>query len=194
MPVPNAPARSKSVAVPTATPSEAQCESPCTPIHSPTGNRANPTVRSAPTGWPLRASTIGSTRHSAQTDCSAPPRDALRPASSPNGRSTSLRLGQPATVDAEEMQMFRVWMQAHAAGPRRRVVAVGARDDCLAECVVGPSDSAIQVGVRAEFFDNVDLHFDPAGADFEMFRPDADDDFSCGIGDLARQLDRPITQ
>jgi hypothetical protein len=45
-------------------------------------------LTSAPTGWPLRASTTGSTRHSAQTDCPAPPRDALRPASSPDGRST----------------------------------------------------------------------------------------------------------
>jgi hypothetical protein len=42
IPDPNAPVWSNSVAAPTA----AQCESACTPIQSPIGNRANPTVRS----------------------------------------------------------------------------------------------------------------------------------------------------
>jgi hypothetical protein len=68
----------------------------------------------------------------------------------------------------------------------RWVVPVGTHDDWLTECVVGPGDSPIQIGVCAELFNNVNLHFDTTAADLKVFGPDTDDDFPGGIGYLTR--------
>ena len=75
---------------------------------------------------------------------------------------------------------------------QRWVVPVGTHDDWLTECVVGPGDSPIQIGVCAELFNNVNLHFDTTAADLKVFGPDTDDDFPSGIGDLTRHPDRPV--
>lgn len=95
-------------------------------------------------------------------------------------------LWESVTVDTEEMHVSGLWVQAHAAAPLRGFVPVGTRDDGLTECAVGSGDSPIQVGIGAEFFDDVDLHFDTAAADLEVFGPNTDDDLRCGSSDLAR--------
>ena len=72
------------------------------------------------------------------------------------------------------------------ATPLRWVLPVGTRDDWPTESVVGPGDSPVQIRVRTELLDHVDLHLDTGCADFQMLRPDADHQFCCGIGDFAR--------
>src|SRR5271166_5083776 len=72
-------------------------------------------------------------------------------------------------VDTEEVQLAGLRMQAHPSPLPWRVVTAGERHDGLTDYLVRARDSAIQVGIRTEFFDHVDLHFDAAVAQFEMF-------------------------
>ena len=90
------------------------------------------------------------------------------------------------TVYAEEVQVPRLWMQAHAAALLRWVTPVGTRNDGPIDYLAGARDSAVQVGVRAEFFDHVNLHLDAKTTQLEVFGTDANDDLACGVGELAR--------
>src|ERR1700727_2711250 len=85
-------------------------------------------------------------------------------------------------------------MQSNPAALLRWVATVDACDDILRDYLACIGDSAIQVGVGPEFFDHVDLHLDTKTAPLEVSRTDPDHDVARAVGDLARQLDRPIPQ
>src|ERR1700749_413035 len=98
------------------------------------------------------------------------------------------------TIYAEEVQVPRLWMQAHAAALLRWVTPVGARNDGPIDYLAGARDSAIQVGVCPELLNYVDLHLDTEAAQLEVFGTDPNDDLARVVHDLARQANRPITQ
>jgi len=87
-------------------------------------------------------------------------------------------------VDAEEVQVAGLWMQAHATASLRRVTPVGPRNDGPIDYLAGARDSAIKIGIRAEFLDHVDLHLDAKVAQLEVFGTDSDDDLVCAVADL----------
>lgn len=88
------------------------------------------------------------------------------------------------TVDTEEVQVSGFWMQAHAATLLGRVTPVGACNDGPIDYLAGARDSAIQVGVRPELLNHVNLHLDAKVAQLEVFGTNPDDDLVCGVGDL----------
>src|SRR5271169_2837435 len=85
-------------------------------------------------------------------------------------------------------------MQPNPAALLWRVATVDTGDEVLRDYLAGIRESAIQIGIRSELLDYVDLHFDTEAAQLEMFRTNPDDDLTCAIYDFSRQLDRPIPQ
>jgi hypothetical protein len=73
-------------------------------------------------------------------------------------------------------------MQSHPAALLRRIATVGACDDVFIESFRGVGDSPVQVGIRPEFFDDVDLHLDTEPAQLEVLRADPDHDLAGAIG------------
>jgi len=65
------------------------------------------------------------------------------------------------------------------------VTAVGARDDVLIDYFAGIGDFPVQISIRPEFFDHVDLHFNAEAAQLEMLGADPDNNHTRGARDLS---------
>ena len=84
------------------------------------------------------------------------------------------------------MEVAGFGMQTHPAALFGWVAAVSACNDVLIDYLAGVCDSAVQVSIRAEFFDHIDLHLDTEAAQFEMLGAYPDNNLTCCARDLTR--------